>query len=102
MGNGSVLLDEDVEVVCCQDIISHPSGNLPATVMFGYGPIPMEYARNNITLLNSSLSSTRPPGPVPMASCNGPHEPKHPSTRALDYASCRQYLCILAQKLTLT
>ena len=55
--NGSILFDEYlyVKVVCCQDIISHSGGNMPATVAFVFGLIPMGYARNNITLLDLYL-----------------------------------------------
>ena len=35
LGNGCILLDDDVEVVYRQDI-SHPGGNMPATVMFWF------------------------------------------------------------------
>ena len=29
MGNECIVLDEDLEVVCCQNV-SHPAGNMPA------------------------------------------------------------------------
>ena len=44
---------------------------MSAAVMFGSGSIPMGYARDNITVLNSSSTlvrcSTRTPDPGPMA-----------------------------------
>ena len=51
LGNGSILLDAYIEVACCRDIISHPGGNTPATVMFDSGSIPVGYTRNIIALL---------------------------------------------------
>ena len=70
MGNGNILLDEYVEVLCCQDI-RHPGGRtMPATVTFGSGSISMGYARDTITLLIYSFTlvrcSTRTPDPGPM------------------------------------
>ena len=43
-------MDGCTEVVCCQDVISHTGGIMPATVMFGSRSIPKVYARNNIFL----------------------------------------------------
>ena len=34
-------MDEYVEVLRCQDVISHSGGNMPATLMFGSGSIPV-------------------------------------------------------------
>ena len=36
LGNECILLDEDVEVVCCQNV-SHPAGNMPAMVCLVLG-----------------------------------------------------------------
>ena len=36
LGNECILLDEDVEVVCCQNV-NHPAGNMPAMVCLVLG-----------------------------------------------------------------
>ena len=41
LGNGCIVLDEDLGEVCCQNV-SHPAENMPA---IWYGLIPMGYAR---------------------------------------------------------
>ena len=89
MGNWSIILDGYIEGVCCQDVSSQLGVNMPCTVIFASGSIPMRYARDSIILLYLLpwvCCSIRPPDTVPMTWCNGPHEPDHLSTRAIDYA----------------
>ena len=88
LGNWSILLDGYIEGVCCQDVSSDLGGNMPCTVIFGSGSIPMGYACDRIILvflLPWVSCSICPPDTVLMTWCNGPHEPDHPSTRAIDY-----------------
>ena len=86
MGNWSIILDGYIEGVCCQDVSSQLGVNMPCTVIFASGSIPMRYARDSIILLYLLpwvCCSIRPPDTVPMTWCNGPHEPDHLSTRAM-------------------
>ena len=51
LGNWSILLDGYIEGVCCQDVSSDLGGNMPCTVIFASGSIPMGYACDSIILL---------------------------------------------------
>ena len=49
--NWSILLDGYIDGVCCQDVSSDLGGNMPCTVIFASGSIPMGYACDSIILL---------------------------------------------------
>ena len=85
LGNWSILLDGYNDGVCCQEVSSDLGENMPCTVIFASGSIPMGYACDSIILLYIFYPGFSAPFAVPMTCYDGPHEPDHPSTRAIDY-----------------